>query len=825
MSESERTTTAPDVGTMRAPSNPRFDRRIDLSIPSDIRQAIAPFGESTGEDVALVSAFAALICRVGNVSDITLWVHTTGPRPVDQGEGTSGIARIQLSDDPTFRMLVAAVATQFPSPIRSHDTDSVVVQVLSDEDTDIEFDRSAHLRKPVALNFVPRGAVRLTIGRSDIVDLCIEYNTRMLDEHDANRLVGYFTNLLSGLVEAPDSRISELTVLSAAEVAKLKVEWNSTEWDCPDLRLEELFERQAGERPNSAAVVQDGSVITYGDLDRRANILARRLIALGVRTGVRVAVVAERHVESLVAILAVLKAGGAYVPIDPDYPTSRVQFMLDDAGCRVIIQSSRAPLDSSVATGTAAVLDADSLPLPSAVDAGPPPRSGSTRDIAYVIYTSGSTGTPKGVVVTHRSAVNFVADNARRFSPDDRCQQFGSLSFDMSVGELFVTWCAGAALIFPPHPMQSIREVLELAERASSTTINIPATYWHAWAADPSIVVPDTVRSVSFGGEVSMGIDSRLWAERVGIPWTNNYGPTETTIACTIYDGIGQEIESETIPIGRPVANTKLYVLGEHGELLPTGTWGELYISGFGVAVGYLDRSDLTEERFLVDPFANKSGYERMYRSGDRARWLPDGNLEFGGRVDNQVKILGHRIEPGEVEAALLKHPLIEEAVVLTHRHSAGSRLVAFVVAPAADQQSFGREVRNWLRPYLPSHMVPSSIVAVERMPLTNNGKIDRAALELAVPSTGSDLPGDIDSTIGDMWRRACLATDLDLELSFFDLGGDSVTAMALLLAIEEELGVDVPPDVLVEAPSGAAFVAKVRALLEDRARLRSREL
>ncbi|HEX8273690.1 MAG TPA: amino acid adenylation domain-containing protein [Longimicrobiaceae bacterium] len=643
----------------------------------------------------------------------------------------------------------------------------------------------------------------------------LAFRAALFEPATVARLAGHLQAALEAMSADPGRRLSELSLLRGAERTQVLESWNATATPLPRTSLHELFVEQAARTPGAAAVVEDGREITYAGLERASGRLARRLRALGVGPESRVGVALERGIELAVALLGILRAGGVYLPLDPAYPRERLAYMLADSGAAVLLAPD-AVHDALPGFGGARLSpDAEREAIAGGPD-GAPESGVDPLNAAYVIYTSGSTGLPKGVVVTHAGAANLLAGAVDTFGarPGDRVAQLASTGFDASLLEIFLALLSGAAL----HPVG--RDVVlspgRLAELLREREIGILVSTPALLDTLPPDRLP-ALRAVSTGGDRCSGETAARWS--AGRRLLNMYGPTEASIYATWHPC--PPGGSEAPPIGRPVANARAYVLDTGGEPAPVGVPGELCLGGAGVARGYLGRPELTADRFVPDPFAGGAG-ERLYRTGDRARWRGDGTLEFLGRLDAQVKVRGFRVEPGEVEAALLAEPGVREAVVVAREDGpGGTRLVAYLVAgqgtalPAA-------ELRARLRRRLPEHMVPGTFVVLERLPLTPSGKADRRALpaperaaaEYAAPRT------EMEELLCDVWlevlggRGGGRLERVGIHDSFFDLGGHSLLAMQLLGRIREALDVQVPPRTLFEAPTVAELAAAVEELL-----------
>ena len=577
-----------------------------------------------------------------------------------------------------------------------------------------------------------------------------------------------------------------------------------------DATVADLVEAAAARHPDAVAVVTAHSSLTYAGLDAAANRLAHHLQALGVGPDARVGVCLGRSVDLAVALLAVLKAGGACVPLDPAYPEARLAHMLDDASPTAVLAAApwtgRLPAGSPVPTVR---LDADAGEW-AGLPATPPARATGPGNLGYVIYTSGSAGGPKGVMLTHRGLVDHhrAAADLYGLAPGDRVAQFCSLGFDASIEEMFPTWAAGAAVVFRPDGLPVLgRPWLAWLRAARVTVLNLPTAYWHAWVRDLDGLderVPAAIRLVVVGGERAGGSAYQAW-RRVGgdrSRWVNAYGPAETTCMSTVWEG-GALADGRDPPIGRPRAGATVVVVDDDLRRVPAGITGELLIGGAGLARGYLGDPALTAERFVDDKAGN-----RVYRTGDLVRARADGDLEFMGRTDDQVKVRGFRVEPAEVEAALAHHPGVAAAAVV----GGDDRLVAYVVGDVT-----GADLREYLAVRLPPHLVPDAYLALDALPLTPNGKLDRAALP-APGTSGGPRPRRTaaEDRMAAIWARVLGAdlAHLGPDDDFFDLGGHSLLATQVVAQVREEFGTDTALRAIFETPTlgGLAAVAAAEA-------------
>lgn len=599
-----------------------------------------------------------------------------------------------------------------------------------------------------------------------------------------------------------------------------------------------LVEAQVERTPDAPALVHSRETLTYRDLDARATTVARSLADRGVGPGVPVGVCTGRSPELAVALLAVLKAGGACLPLDPSYPASRLAAMLDDARPPVVLVDG--PHAARVPAGGAEIVRVDGaaggaevVRLDGAAAAARPPagRSGpraTPADLAYLLYTSGSTGAPKGVMLPHRGLVNHNLAAARMYGlgPGDRVLQFCSISFDVSIEELFPTWQSGATVVLRPDDAPVLGQGWsDWLERQDITVLNLPTAYWHEWVRDlhrRGARLPGCVRLVVVGGERALGGVYRSWLEVGGdrVRWVNAYGPAETSVLATAYEPpAGGHIPGDRDPpIGRPLANTLVRILDRDGRPVAAGDDGELYIGGAGLALGYLNQPELTARRFVPDPFADRDG-ARLYRTGDLVRLLEDGNLEFVGRRDQQVKIRGFRIECAEVTSALTRHPRVSEAVVGAYEPRPGDRRLVAHVVPGGAPAPSPAALRAFLAERLPVFMLPSAFVLLDALPTTPNGKVDRD--RLPPPGDPRDDLGTAyraprtaaEAAVADVWSQVLGLDQIGVDDDFFDLGGHSLLATQIVADLRQRIAVDLGVGALLDSPTVAGLAATVEGL------------
>ncbi|WP_245490037.1 non-ribosomal peptide synthetase, partial [Rhizobium ruizarguesonis] len=783
--------------------------------------------------MAVLAAWAAVLSRLSGQDDIVIGVPTANRRHREIedliGFFVNTLAvRIDLSGEPNVSELLERARR---------------AALTAQDHQDLPFEQVVEIvQPPRALDHTPLFQVGLawqnnTVGSLDLPGLRVEaagegldqvnfdlelnlgeqgeviagtlgYATALFDRATIERQCGYLLALLRAMVADADRPVRELDILPAEERSYLLEELNRTEVDYPsDLCVHALFEAQVRRAPDAVALVFEEQSISYGALNADANQLAHHLIGLGVRPDQPVAICVERSPAMVMGLLAILKAGGAYVPLDPAYPRQRLRQLLDDAGPRLLLcdAAGRAALGAE-AIANLSVVDLNAATPAwadqSADDPDPHALGLTARHLAYVIYTSGSTGTPKGVMVEHASVVNVLRAllDVSGLTERDSLLAITTISFDIAGLELCLPLAMGANVVVA-HETSAIGLQRYLSHQKITVMQATPAA-WRmlldaGWEGAPDL------RALCGGEALHSELASNLGRRVKSL--RNLYGPTETTIwATTFSTDTRVEAPHRYVPIGRPIANTRIYLLDGHGAPVPFGAVGELYIGGAGVARGYLNRPDLTAERFLADPFSGKAG-ARMYRSGDLARYLPNGNLEFLGRNDDQVKIRGFRIEPGEIAARLLEHELVGDAAVVAHADAAGDkRLVAYVVvkmtdgSAEADGAGLASSLRAHLGGLLPDYMVPSAFVRLDALPLTVNGKLDRKALPVpdddAYARRAYEAPqGEIETLLAGIWAELLGVERVGRHDNFFELGGHSLLAVQMMERLRRlSLGVEV---------------------------------
>ncbi len=627
-----------------------------------------------------------------------------------------------------------------------------------------------------------------------------EYNTNLFDSSTIERMASHFVRLLEAIVANPTERISALALMRASESQQLLVEWNDTTVDYPfDKCIHHLFEEQVELTPESVALVYENQQLTYGELNCRANRLAHYLQSLGVSADVLVGICVERSLDMVVGLLGILKAGGAYVPLDPEYPTDRLSFMLSDAQVSVLLTQQHLVEKLPEHKAHLVYLDTDHPELVQTKEISHADKV-KPSNLAYVLYTSGSTGRPKAVAIEHHSPVALVSWAQSVFTPIELAGVLASTSicFDLSVFELFVTLSVGGKVIIA----QNALHLSSMIARSQVTLINTVPSALAELIREQDL--PPLVCTVNLAGEALQNqlvqqIYQHSKAERV----FNLYGPSEDTTYSTY--SLIEKGASSSPTIGRPIANTQIYILDQYLQPVPVGVPGELHISGAGLARGYLNRLDLTEEKFIDNPFKRSRGEgallgkggERLYKTGDKARYLSSGNIEYLGRIDLQVKIRGFRIELGEIEAVLSQHKDVQISCVIAREETRGNKLLVAYVMPHPQVTLTTAELRSFLSNKLPGYMVPNVFVILESLPLTPNGKVDRRALpnpDLHQELSDYVMPNtETEKIIAGIWQKALSVEKVGIYNNFFELGGHSLLLLGINQQLQEIFGLNIP--------------------------------
>ena len=778
--------------------------------------------------MTLLAAFTVLLARYSGQDDIAVGTPVanrshTELEPVIGFFTNTLVLRTNLADDPPFRTLLARVRETclgayghpdmpFEKLVEELEPERILGQnpvfqvsfVLQNATAEADF-TFVTVASPFDLTLFVREGVDGTLSAT------FQYRRDLFERATIARLTGHYLTLLESLVTEPDRRISSLRLLSEAETERLLIEWNATTVPYPrDRSVNDLFEAQVDATPDATALVLETTEVTYRELDRRANHLAHHLRAAGVGSEHLVGVLMDRSIETIVALLGILKAGGAFVPLDLAAPPQRLAFMLRDT--RVGIVLTQVALRSRLATfeGRAISLDADWDRVAAGPDTRPAIPVGAD-DLAYVTYTSGSTGEPKGVEATHRNVVRLVKGSTyARLGAHEVLLQLAPLSFDASTFEIWGALLNGGRLVIAPPRALSAAELGGLLHRHGVTTLWLTAGLFERVVDDRIEGLRPLTQLLAGGDVLSPRHVARVRERLPTLRLVNGYGPTEGTTFTCCYEVTSALPPGHSVPIGRPIANARVYVLDRWQHPAPIGAPGELWIAGDGLARGYLGRPQLTAERFVVHRLS-PTLEERLYRTGDLVRWLGDGTLEFVGRLDDQVKIRGFRVEPGEVQAVLARHPKVRDSVVVARRAPDGdTRLVVYVVGTCETT-----ELREFLARTLPDYMIPSAVVALDRLPLSATGKVDRRALpepdETAAAAASVEPRDELERQLVEIWQDVLSVGRLGIRDSFFDLGGHSLLAVRMFARLEDKLGVVLPLSALFEVPTIEGLADAIR--------------
>ncbi|MCP5150486.1 MAG: amino acid adenylation domain-containing protein [Chromatiales bacterium] len=816
-------------------------------LPPGLSEAVEALarGEGATTFATLLAAFAAVLARHTGQDDLALGTTVAGRNRVEV-EGLIGFfvnmlpLRLDVSGEPTARELIGRARDRALEALEHQALPFEKLVEALDPPRDLSrnplFQVTFSVEKQFGSTTVALDgteASRLLVGgdgtRFDLEVIVIEhperpqlacvFSTDLFDDATVERLLGRFEHLLAAMVAAPDTRLGELPVLPAAEREQVLTGFNATTRDYgAGASIVEVIEAQARRTPDAIALEFEGRTLTFAAVESAANRLARELREQGVGRDTLVAVCMERSLELVVSLYAVIKAGGAYVPVDPEYPRERLEWMLADTGAPVVLTQSRLRSLVGEEPGRPVLAVDERLDALIATDGAVPSRDWpiGASDLAYVIYTSGSTGRPKGAMVEHASIRNRLLWMQETYGLDesDVVLQKTPYGFDVSVWEFFWPLMTGARLVVArPGGHRDGAYLVDLIRRRGVTTLHFVPSMLRVFLEEAGVERCTGLRRVVCSGEALGRELERRFRERLGCELHNLYGPTEAAVDVTWWQCAADgDDAAETVPIGRPVANTRMYVLDPRLEPVPIGVAGELHIGGIQVGRGYWRRPELSAERFVADPHVPGG---RLYKTGDIARWRADGVLEYLGRVDDQVKIRGMRVELGEIESLLGEHPSVRQAVVVSRELGGdGATLVAYLLlGEEVDLQA----LRTWLAERVPAYMVPARWVRLDAVPLTPSGKVDRRALPepdaAALESAPYRAPeGEVEETLAVIWREVLAVERIGRDDDFFALGGHSLLATQVVSRVRSLLGVELPVAGVFESPTVAALAARVDA-------------
>ena len=811
-----------------------------FTLNNDLSQKLQTLSRKSGTTLfmTLLAAFATLLYRYSGQSDILIGSPIAN-RHRSELESLIGffvntlVLRTSFEDNPSFEKLLAQVRETTLKAYEHQDvTFEQVVEALQPQRS---LSHSPLFEVMFVLQNTPMGKIKLpgvtlsqlerkrTIAKFDLTLLMSEtdqelvgaweYNTDLFDGSTIERMGNHFQNLLSAIVENPAQNVNELPILGATERHQLLVEWNNTTVDYPQEKcIHQLFEVQVERTPDAVALVFEKQQLTYKQLNQRSNQLAHYLQSLGVASEALVGICIERSVEMVIGLLGILKAGGAYVPIDPNLPPERIELMLSDSQASIFLTQKH--LAATLPENQARVLCIDNEEIFINQNVENPISDVNSQNLAYIIYTSGSTGKPKGVQITHSSVVNLLHSIA--ITPElrntDTTIAVTTISFDVSVPEIYGPLALGGRVVVANHEeTKDPAQLMELITRQNGTIMSATPATWRM-LLDADWEGSQKLKIICTGEGLPRELADQLLGKCESL-W-NLYGPTEITVWATLYQVKAGE---GLVAIGRPIANTQAYILDTNLEIVPIGQPGELHIGGVGLARGYLNRPELTAEKFIPNPFDKNF---QLYKTGDLARYLPDGNIECIGRIDNQVKIRGFRIELGEIEAAIASYPEIQNVVVIAKEDNSGNKgLIAYFVS--AQEEFSTQNLRQFLQEKLPNYAIPSNFVKLEFLPLTPNGKIDRKALpepDNIRPELENNFVAPRTKTeelLVNIWSELLGVETVGIQDNFFELGGHSLLATQLIFKTRETFQIKIPLKILFDFPVIAQLASKIEEIVE----------
>jgi amino acid adenylation domain-containing protein len=814
-----------------------------FELPKELLKQLNEIGhqEQATLFMTLGAGFMALLHRYTGQDDILVGTPILGPAhaeiesPVNRFHNTV-VLRSRFAEDLNFRSLLQQVRDRTLGAFAHSDLpfEQLVAELAAERDPShapvFQVMFVLHDAKEVSQvsksngNGSPKAATSgydLTLVISETENGLkgkVQYCTDIFEAATIQRLCGHYETLLKTIARDPEESIAKLPMLTERERTQLLYEWNDTRTECPQVCVHELFEQQASLHPDSIALVFEDRQLTYRELNERANQVANYLRKRGVGPEVLAGVCLERCPEMLIALLGIWKAGGAYVPLDPAYPMDRLSFMVKDAAVKVLLTDNKHRQLFPSANDQTICMDAD-WPVIAQESTGNLEPAATLSNLAYVMYTSGSTGMPKGVMVLHGGLVNYLSWAVKTYSVQagGSVPVHTSISFDLTVTGMYTPLLAGGRVEILSEDVagQSLLKALRKGKDRSLVKITPAHLELLSQQISPEEAA-GTTKVFVIGGENLLAESLLLWRKFApAMRLINEYGPTETVVGCCTYEVKADDPASGSVPIGRPIANTQLYILDRYMNPVPIGVIGELYIGGAGVARGYLNRPELNKERFLNDPFSSQAG-ARLYKTGDVARYRNDGILEYLGRVDNQVKVRGYRIELGEIEATLASDPRVKSCAVLVREDEPGNKQLVGYVVPREGRSPTAEDLRQFVKQKLPEYMAPAHFVFLDSIPLTTNGKVDRKALpapsyegvssarEYVAPRT------ETEKALADIWAKLLKVERIGIHDDFFDMGGHSLMAMRAVSQIGEMYEVNLPLAVLLEAPTIAELAKKL---------------
>jgi amino acid adenylation domain-containing protein len=828
------------------------NNQYDVVIPSTLSKAIKQLAESLEVPIktVLLVAHLRVISLFSGQTDVVTGLVTNGRPESEDGEKIVGLFlntlpfRLQLQQDESWTQLIQATFQneQAILPHRRYPLFEIQKTRQGQPLFETAFNFTHfHVYQGILetdvvkllgfkgfeqTNFVHTSNFSLDLTTGD-VQLGLNYNPDELGLNQIKSMALYYLQVLAMMTEQP-AAFSNVCFLPLTEVEQLQ-HWNTTETDYPkNQTIVDLFQAQVEKTPKNIAVVFEGQALSYQVLNTKANQLAHYLMTLEVGAETLVGICVERSVEMVIGLLGILKAGGAYVPLDPDYPQQRLQFMLEDSSVPVLLSQSH--LLSILPVSIAKVVCLDSEWEQIAIGSGENPvRQSGPENLAYVIYTSGSTGRPKGTLLTHKSLSNYLNWALNEYNPTQGAgvPVQSSMAFDATITSLYLPILSGTRVILLPEKQEldGLAEILRDANRLSFIKIT-PA---HLETLNQQLEKTEYAQSTCaliIGGEALTTGQIHPWLTHAPqIRLINEYGPTESVVGCCIYDAMYQTDLSGNVPIGSPISNTQIYILDTHHNPTPLCIPGELCIAGAGLARGYLNRPELTAEKFIEIELFGK--LQRLYKTGDLARWLPDGNLEYLGRIDHQIKLRGFRIELSEIEVTLSQHEAVKEAVVVLYNVDSNPRLIAYVtlsekltITEESPESLLFTELRTWLKARLPEYMLPANFAALDKLPLTPNGKIDRRALTmLSMESylvSGDRFVAprtDGEKLLAGIWADILSVEQVGVHDNFFELGGHSLLATQLISRIRNTFNIELALRQLFELPTVAELIVIIETM------------